>query len=199
MKRIDLIPPEARKLSAKSRAEKYLLKSPVLRLAVLGVLTLFLIFIYQTSISIRYKIKISSQKKNLEKLETELARRNDEQSLIKKKIDAIEEENKYLAKRLSFLEKSRLEAVKWSEVLLRLGKLAPSDLWIKKIYLNKERITINGAALNNSLVSDFMVKLDESRNFKDTSFNFTHKKRDTDKKLGEFPVIDFEIITQLAK
>jgi hypothetical protein len=44
-----------------------------------------------------------------------------------------------------------------------------------------------------------MVKLDESGYFKATSFNFTQKKRDTDERLKEFPVIDFELTTQLAK
>lgn len=199
MKRINLIPPEARRLSAPGWIGKYLFRSPMLRLAIFSILILFSIFIYQASISVRYRIKISLQKRSLKTLEAELARSQDEQRQIRGKIDAIEQESKNLEKKTSFLEKAKQEAVKWSEVLLCLSKFIPPDLWLGKICLNKQMITINGTTLNNSRISDFMVRLDESGYFKATSFNFTQKKRDSDERLKEFPVIDFEITTQLAK
>ncbi len=199
MRRINLIPPEARRLSTQDGIKKYLFKSRTSRFIIFSVLILFSIFIYQATISVRYRIKISLQKRSLENLKIELAQSQDEQRQIRKKIDVIEQKSNYLKKKLSFLEKTKREAVKWSEVLLCLSKLTPSDLWLDKLCLNKEMIIINGTTLDNSRVSDFMVKLDESGYFKATSFNFTQKKKGTDERLKEFPVIDFELTTQLAR
>ena len=177
MKRINLIPPGARRLSVQGWIKKHIFKSPVLKLVIFSILILGLIFIHSTFTLVKYRIKISLQKKNLKDLEVELIQSKDEQQKIRDKIDVIEQENKYLKKRLSFLEKAGQEVIKWSEVLLSLSKSAPPDLWMKKICLNRQIITLDGTALNNNLVSDFMIKLDESGYFRATGFNFTQKKR----------------------
>lgn len=194
MRHINLIPPEARKLSAQSWIKRYILKSRIYRVTISILLLLFLIFIYEVSASARYRLKISLQKKQIKKLEAELERNRDIQERIKKESDKMQEENKYIQKRVSFLEKTKIEAVKWSDVIFLLSKLTPSDLWLSKISLGKDVIMINGTTLDNARVSDFMIKIDESGYFKATSFNFTQKNKD---KPAE-AIIDFEITTHLA-
>ena len=194
MKHINLIPPEARKLSAQSWIKRYILKSRIYRVTMSILLLLFLIFIYEVSASARYRLKISLQKKQIKNLEVELERNKDIQERIKKESDKAQEENRYIQKRVSFLEKAKIEAVKWSDIIFLLSKLTPPDLWLSKISLGKDIIMINGTALDNARVSDFMLKIDESGYFKATSFNFTQKNKD---KPGE-AIIDFEVITHLA-
>lgn len=195
MRHINLIPPEARKLSAQSWIKRYILKSRIYKVTISIPILLFLIFIYGASTSARDRLKISLQKKQIKKLEVELERNKDIQERIKKEMDKAQEENRYIQKRVSFLEKAKIEAVKWSDVIFLLSKLTPPDLWLSKISLNKEAIALNGTTLDNTRVSDFMLKVDESGYFKATSFNFTQKNKD---KPGE-AIIDFEVITHLAK
>jgi len=195
MKHINLIPLEARKLSAQSWIKRYILKSPTYRITMSILLLLFLIFIYETSASVRYRLKVSLQKKQIKKLEAGLERNKDIQSQIKRESEIAQEANRHIQKRISFLEEARTEAVKWSDVLFLLSKLTPPDLWLSKISLNKEAIALNGTTLDNARVSDFMLKIDESGYFKATSFNFTQKN----KSKQEEAIIDFEVITHLAK
>lgn len=194
MKHLNLIPPEARKLSAQSWIKRYILKSRIYRVTMSILLLLFLIFIYEVSASARYRLKISLQKKQIKKLEAELERNKEIQERIRKESDKAREENKYIQKRVSFLEKAKIEAVKWSDLLFVLSKLTPPDLWLSKISLKKDVITINGTTQDNAKVSNFMVRLDESGYFKSTSFNFTQKSKQVEAKA----IIDFEVITYLA-
>ena len=77
--------------------------------------------------------------------------------------------------------------------MAHLSELVPQDLWINKVALNKDLITITGTTFDNAIVSRFMARLDESDYFKDTSFNYTQKAKLTDK-----PAIDFEVTTHIA-
>lgn len=195
MKRINLIPPESRRLPAASRIRKYILKSGILKVIISISLLSFSVFIYNVSSMSRSRLKISLLKAEIKQLEAELEHTRDTQAQIKREIEAIEEENKYIQKRLSFLEDTKKEAVKWSDVLFVLNKFTPPDLWLSKISLKKDAITINGTTLNNAKVSNFMLKLDETGHFRQTSFNFTQKKKDK----PEEAIIDFEVTTHLAR
>jgi len=194
-RRINLIPAEARILSFKGMFKRYFLKSSHHTIAVLVVSLLVFIYLFQVFASVRYKIRITTQKSNIKKLEAELASTKEKEKALKKERELVDEENKNIQKRLSFLEGAKAEATKWSQVLLRLSKLTPGDLWINKVYLGKDMITLNGSTLNNAKVSSFMVDLDASGFFKDTSFNFTQKK---EKKDGQ-PLISFEVTTHLNR
>lgn len=195
MKHINLIPLEARKISRQGWIKKYILKSPVYRNVVSILLLLLFIFAYEVSASARYKFKITLAKKEIRKLERELERNKEIQNEIAKQREKIADANKHLQKRISFLEKAKTEAVKWSEALFVLNKLTPSDLWLKKISLNKDMIILSGTTLDNATVSDFMLKIDGCGYFKTTDFNFTRKNKD--EKDGS--LIDFEIATHLAR
>ncbi len=195
MRNINLIPPEARRSLSESWIKKHLLRSRALRISLLILLLIASVSFYEFCTLRRLNNRIAFGRKQIQRLEEELERSQDIKVSINKEKERIEEENKYIQKRLSFLEKARAEGVKWSDVLSLLGKLIPADLWFTKLSLNKEVITLNGTTLNNTKVSDFMVRLDEAGNFKSTSFNFTQKNKDkqSDSK------VDFEIITRLLK
>ncbi|MFH1397736.1 MAG: PilN domain-containing protein [Candidatus Omnitrophota bacterium] len=195
MRNINLIPPELRRSFSESWIKKHLLRSRALRISLAVLSLIIFVFIYEFCTLQRLNDRIVFARRQIQRLEKELERSQDIKAGINKEKERIDDENKYIQKRLSFLEKSRSEGVKWSEVLSLLGKLTPADLWFTKLSLNKETITFNGRTLNNSKVSDFMVRLDESGEFKSTSFNFTQKNKDkqSDSK------VDFEIITRLLK
>ena len=199
MKRINLIPPELRVSARHHKLKKYLWDSPVSRMLVVLFLLLCCAFVYLFALQFKLQFQVAQQKKNLKTLEVQLERGKDEQLKLKAQIQAAEQENTFLTKRISFLEKAKQEAVKWSGVISTFSKLIPSTMWLNKMSLNKELITLDGAASNNNIVSDFMVKLDESGYFSATNFNFTRKRKDAKDNTRELPVTDFEIITKLGR
>jgi Tfp pilus assembly protein PilN len=194
-KRINLIPAEARVLSVRGLIKRYFMKSRTHAIAGTVIFALVFIYVFQILNSVRYQVRISMQKKNIKNLETELASAKEKQKALRKEKELVDDENKNVQKRLSFLEGAKGEATQWSQVLVRLSKLTPADLWIGKVYLGKDMITIDGTALNNAKVSGFMADLDASAFFKDTSFNFTQKKEKKD----TAPLITFEVTTHLNR
>ncbi|MFA5116208.1 MAG: PilN domain-containing protein [Candidatus Omnitrophota bacterium] len=192
-KRVNLIPAEARILSFRGVIKRYFMRSRFHSLAGLVVFILVFIYVFQLFSSVRYSLRISLQKKNIKKLEVELASVKEKQKAFRKEKELVDDENKNIQKRLTFLEEAKGEAIQWSQVLLRLSKLTPADLWISKVYLGKDAITLDGTTLDNAKVSGFMAGLDASGFFKDTSFNFTQKKE----KKGAGTLINFEVTTHL--
>lgn len=195
MKRINLIPLSARKASAQGWFPKYILRSKTITGMLLLVFLLAAVLISNFWAMSRYKSKIALLKSKIKQVELDLENSKEIQARIKKDTDEASERNKYVQKRLSFLEGARKEAVEWSEVLLVLTKLTPANLWLGKISLKKDMIALNGTTVSNDNVSDFMLKLDQSGYFKETNFNFTQKNTE---KPGQ-AVVDFEITTHLAK
>ena len=195
IKRINLIPAEARILSFQGVLKKYFLKSRFHSIAGTVIFLLVFIYLFQVVSSVRYSVRIALQKKNIKKLESELSLTKEKQKALRKEKDVVDEENKGIQKRIAFLEGAKGEATKWSQVLLRLSKLTPADLWISKVYLGKDMITVDGTTINNAKVSAFMADLDTSGFFKDTSFNFTQKKEKKDSPT----VITFEVTTHLNR
>ena len=199
MKRINLISKELRALSKQGALKKYLLGSAVFRIAFIFIFVLGCSFLSLVSLQYKLKFQAAREKKHLTVIEKELERGKDEQSKLKAQIQAVETENAYVTKRITFLEKAKIDSVKWSGIISMFSKLIPSSMWLNKIALNKELVTMDGAALDNKIVSDFMVKLDESGYFTATNFNFTRKRKDTKDNTKETPITDFEITTQLAR
>ena len=195
MKRINLIPPEARKLSGFKRLKKFIVESYI---AAFSLFLLFLFisgYIYNISLSISYRRKILSKEEKINKLEKEIVNRTRLREQRKHEAEKIAEENKYLQRRLTFLIEAKKKTVKWPEVLFVINKTTLPDMWLTKISLNREEITIKGTTTSNLKVSDFMNNLEKSGYFKSTTFTFTQKD---ETKTGK-RVIDFEVITQLNR
>jgi Tfp pilus assembly protein PilN len=199
MKRINLISEELRALSKQGILRKYLWGSAVSRIAVIFIFVMGSSFLLLFSFQYKLKFQVVQEKKHLKMIEEKLERGKDEQGKLKAQIQAVETENAYVTKRAAFLEKAKVDSVKWAGIISMFSKLIPSSMWLNKIALNKELVTLDGVALDNKIVSDFMVKLDESGYFTATSFNFTRKRKDTKDNTKETPITDFEITTQLAR
>jgi len=56
-----------------------------------------------------------------------------------------------------------------------------------------KRLTIQGYAESHALINDFQVRLIQSAQFHDVDLKFATKR-----KIANMPVIDFEIVSQLA-
>jgi len=190
MRRINLMPAEAKKITPKKWLKDYLFKSPVRRLITSGVIIFIFVNLWQVSSFLRYKFAIIQGEKNLAKLQENLIQTQQIYSQIKNQRQEIDKEIGRIEEKFRTLQQQKQEMLAWAQILTEISELLPEDLWINKIRLNKELVTLSGATFDNVIVSDFMAKIDESNYFQETSFNYTQKS-----KLQEKPVINFEITT----
>ena len=190
MKRINLIPEEAKKLTPKLWLKKRLLKSRALKVIVLAIILLFAINMWQASSILRHKHAIASGKKKIAELRIKLTQSKEAAIEVKKEKGTVDDEIKRVAQKFGLLRKIQGRKSAWTIVLTRLSEIVPQNLWINNINMDKELITIVGTTFDNEIVSKFMEQLDESEYFEKTSFNYTQKKEFNDK-----PVIGFEVTT----
>jgi len=193
MKRINLIPPEAKKITPKRWLKGYIFKSRTTRLISLAVVVFIFINLWQATSLLRYRFAINQGKKNMVKLQAKLTQSQNAYAQIKSQKQEVEGETKRIVEKFKILQQAQGERIAWAKVLAILSELVPQDLWIDKVALNKDLVTLTGTTFDNAIVSRFMARLDESKYFKDTSFNYTQKAKLTDK-----PVINFEVTTHIV-
>jgi Tfp pilus assembly protein PilN len=186
MKRINLLPGEAKKITA--------WRPGIPHFIALLAAVVILINLWQITSIFRYKVSLTHGRNNINKLEERLAEAQEEYAGINAKRQQIQKEARYIEMKLGALNKAQSERFAWADSLARLGELLPPDLWIKKITLNKEIITIGGTTFDNTAVGNFMAKIDASDYFYQTNFNYTQKAE-----LTERPVINFEVTTHLRR
>jgi len=194
MKRINLISPETRRLGLSLWLKAEFSKSRSSLLAVSVFILILILSLWQGTALLRCRLAIESQKTAIENNKKQLEAAVAQQREITRKRAALAKRKKHVEERLSLLREAGSRGVEWSEVLAHLSGLLPDALWIDRISLEEPAITIAGTAANNTIVSDFMTRIDDSKYFKDTAFNYT-RKAEFDKK----PVVDFEITTLLTK
>lgn len=192
MKRINLMPSEAKRITPKKWLKAYLLKSRAMRLVTIVVVVFILINLWQATSLLRYKFALVQGKKNLDRLQEKSNQSQDIYAQLKGQKQAIEKEIRRIEDKFRVLQEARQEMFAWAGILAQLSKLVPEDLWINKIRLNKELITLSGTTFDNAVVSNFMARIDESDYFRETSFNYTQKSKLTDKS-----VINFEVTTHI--
>lgn len=193
MKRINLIPPEAKKITPKRWLKTYIFKTRASRLMVLALIIFVFLNLWQATSLLRYKFAVRQSKKNITKLQLRLAQSQDAYAQIKSQRQEIDRETRRIEEKFKILQQTQGERIAWAKVLAHLSELVPQDLWIDKVTLNKDLVTLVGTTFDNAIVSRFMASLDESDYFKDTSFNYTQRAKLTDK-----PVINFEVTTHIA-
>lgn len=194
MKRINLIPLEAKKTAPNKWIKKHLLKSRSSRFIAIAVIIFIVINVWQATSLLRYKLAIASNKKKISQLRSKLGSSQDKYAEIKNERELIEKEIAQIEARFKLLRQIEQERVSWAMVLEYLSKLVPQNLWVDKISLKKDLITIVGTTFDNENVGRFMEGLDESKYFQKTSFNYTKKEKLTDR-----PVINFEVTTHLVE
>jgi len=193
MKRINLIPPEAKKITPKRWLKAYLLKSRTSRLVAVVVIVFIFVNIWQATSLLRYRFAINQGKKNIVKLQAKLTQSQNAYAQIKSQKQEIDKKSRRIEEKFKILQQTQGERIAWAKVLAHLSELVPQDLWIDKVTLNKDLVTLVGTTFDNAIVSRFMARLDESKYFQDTSFNYTQKAKLTDK-----PVINFEVTTHIV-
>lgn len=193
MKRTNLIPEEARKVTFKKRLQIRILKSPVSRtVAAIVALFIFMNFWQGTAI-FRHRLAVRQGKNNILRLQLKLAETQNTYAQLNVQKQLIDTEAKQIESRLLTLQQIQTGRLIWAKVLVNLSQLLPPELWVNRVTLNKELITIAGTTVDNVVVSKFMARLDESEFFRDTGFNYTQKAELTDK-----AVINFEITTHVV-
>jgi Tfp pilus assembly protein PilN len=193
VRRINLIPPEAEKITPKKWLKGYIFKSRTRRLVSLAAIVFIFINLWQVTFLLRYKFAVRQGKKSITKLQQKLAQSQDVYAKIKNQKQEIEKETRRIEEKFKILQQAQAETIAWAKVLAHLSELVPQDLWIGKVTLNKDLVTLAGTTFDNAIVSRFMARLDESNYFKETSFNYTQKAKLTDK-----PVINFEVTTHIV-
>lgn len=192
MKRINLIPEEARKVTlAKWFKSLYFGQGPS-RFILLGV-SIFVIFnIYISFSLLRYKLAVSLGRNKVSKMMNKITEAQDAAAKIKAQADQVAGESKLIQDKLDVLLEGRADKIAWAGVLERLSRILPENLWVNKVVMNSKTITLDGVTFDNEVVGKFMSDLDKSGYFNQTGFNYTKKSE-----LSGRPVIEFEVVTRL--
>lgn len=193
MKRINLIPAEAKKITPRRWLKVYIFKTRTAQFMALACILFIFLNLWQATSLLRYKFAVGQGKKNIVKLQAKLTQFQNAYAQIKSQRQDVDRETKHIEEKFKILQQGRGERIAWAKVLAHLSGLVPQDLWINKVALNKDLVTLTGTTFDNAIVSRFMASLDESDYFKETSFNYTQKAKLTDK-----PVINFEITTHIV-
>ena len=193
MKRINLIPPEAKKITPKRWLKAYIFKTRTSQFIALTLILFIFLNLWQATSLLRYKFAVGQGKKNIVKLQVKLTQSQNAYAQIKSQKEGIDKETRRIEEKFKILQQAQGERITWAKVLAHLSELVPQDLWINRVTLNKDLVTLTGTTFDNAIVSRFMAGLDESKYFQDTSFNYTQKAKLTDK-----PVINFEVTTHIV-
>lgn len=189
MRRINLI---TRSVSKKQAEWRTLPKNRIW----FGVISVFvimgLVFLGQSLWIMSLRIRIPRQQKAIQNDEANLIEQQSAVTKAEEQRKRIRENSKRLEGKLRVIRMSRSRQIDFSEVLKTLSEYVPSDLWIDKMTLDQNQITIIGTTLDNIKVSQFMERLDTSEAFERTGFNYTEK---TD--LDGRPLINFEVTTHI--
>ena len=156
----------------------------------MGSLLLVAITFIQTTTVERNNKQLSALKKEFNQTEKDLEESKKVYEFLVEKQKTEKEKEKILVRRLGILETALEERANWTAALSELSKVTPSNLWFKKISLRSDHLTLQGTASDNAIITSFMKSLDNSKVFKDTSFNYTRRG---EKKASE--LINFEVTT----
>lgn len=190
MKRINLIPGEAKKITPEKWLKSYLFKSNTSRAIAVLVIVIIASNAWQASSILRYRFAITHIKKQVSSIRAKITDSQNTYAGLKSERETIANQTKAIEARLSVLRTVSVDRIAWAKLLAKLSHLVPQKLWINKVSMNKDMVTLAGVTFDNSIVSNFMSRLDASGYFKDTNFNYTQKS-----KIDEKPVISFEITT----
>lgn len=172
IKRINLLPHELRVIE----------KGPFYVMAVVSSV-LFFAFLYFVH---------SGQQAVIERLSSELTLLGSEMASIKAqsdkareitdKINSIEARKRDLEERAAFARLPLQHRIAWSGLLYDLSQIVPSGVWLSKIssfdvtagVATVKGVRLNGMALSNSGITDFIDVLENSSHFEKTGMTYAH-------------------------
>ena len=132
---------------------------------------LLIIFFYYNS---RLGNKVDSLNANIKHTKTELAKYNkinDEIAQIKKKLNNLKKKVAVM----KTLEASRFEPTRLLDIMTQV--VVPKRMWFTHLESRGEKVNINGIALDNKTVADFMVRLEDCGLFKEVDLNTLKRKK----------------------
>jgi len=187
MKRVNLIPADIQKQAAvKAKQRIFVLICIVSSFVFVG-------FINAQYLRIKKSERaVSKNKVKARDLEVELANKRIEFEENSKALENIELEKKIVLQRIELLDSKSSRGKAVSSVLVSVSELIPEEIWLKKIILNDDEISIKGETLDNTIVSKFMRDLDTHKIFEKTDFKYIQK---VETELRTF--IDFEITSRI--
>lgn len=187
MKRINLIPADIRKENNARAKRRGFIFFCVLIIALLaGYWNIQVIKINQ------YNKDVALKKKRVRMLESSLDEKKASYEQIVKELDNVALNKKIVTERIGLLANKSSKGKAVSKVLTTISALIPEEIWLKKIVINGDIISIKGETYDNIVVGSFMKKLDDDNIFEKTDFKYIQKV-ETD--LNSF--IDFEITSQI--
>ena len=183
MIRINLLP-----FRAARKKENIRRQASIFMLSLAFLLIIF--FYYNFSLS----NKIDSLNTNIKNTKTELARYNkinDEIAQIKKKLNNLKKKMAVM----KTLEANRFEPTRLLDIMTQV--VVPKRMWFTRLESKGEKVQINGIALDNKTVADFMVRLEDCGLFKEVDLKTLKRQKGQAADLKSFtisclkkPVID---------
>jgi len=131
---------------------------------------LIIFFYYNFSLS----KKVDNLNTNIKHTTTELAKYNeinDEIAEIKKKLDNLKKKMAVM----KTLEANRFEPTRLLDTMTQV--VVPKRMWFTDLESKGENVKINGIALDNKTVADFMVRLEECGLFKEVDLKTLKRKK----------------------
>ncbi|MGB5747465.1 MAG: PilN domain-containing protein [Desulfobacterales bacterium] len=131
---------------------------------------LIIFFYYNFSLS----NKVDSLNANIQHTKTELAKYNkinDEIAQIKKKLNNLDKKMAVM----KTLEANRFEPTRLLDIMTQV--VVPKRMWLTRLESEGGKVKINGIALDNKTVADFMVRLEDCGLFKEVNLNTLKSKK----------------------
>lgn len=197
MKRINLIPQENRIDSSWRSSMNVLLFKDFSRSAVTILLILVGIGAFQLVDTVRLKILISSRKGRIAKMEAQSSQHGNLYMQLQMQKEAVARQRKRIEDKIVSINRIKKNMARWSNILEDVSKITPPGISLHTVSLKKDLISIAGTTLDNISVSKFMQLLDDSGNFRDTSFAYTRKEQAVDEEGETYDIINFELTTHL--
>ena len=171
-------------------------KENVRRQVSLFLLSLILVLVVLVYYNFSLSSKVGKLNKKISATKTELERYNE----INKEIARIKQNLETLRKKMAVIE--RLESDRHAPVRLMdmmTQALIPKRMWFTKLDVKETTVNIQGIALDNKTVADFMVRLQNSGLF--SSVNLKNLKRQQVQKtnLKSFEITCTKVSPQLPK
>jgi type IV pilus assembly protein PilN len=145
------------------------------------VFLLIIFFYYNFSLS----NKVGSLNTSIKNTKTELAKYNkinDEIAQIKKQLDNLKKKMAVM----KTLEANRFEPTRLLDIMTQV--IVPKRMWFTQLESKGEKVKINGIALDNKTVADFMVRLEDCGLFKEVDLKTLKRKKNQNAELKSFTI-----------
>ena len=142
---------------------------------------LIIFFYYNYSLS----NKIDSLNTSIKNTKTELAKYNkinNEIAQIKKKLNNLKKKMAVM----KTLEANRFEPTRLLDIMTQV--VVPKRMWLTRLESKGNKVKINGIALDNKTVADFMVRLEDCGLFKEVDLTTLKRKKQQAADLKSFAI-----------